>query len=121
MQKVTTMFNIFFSLFRLNYHNSMLTVFSSSNLHNIALHTSAQSSYLSANCILTPYSELAKRLLSNSYITCNHQQSAFSKYILQYIKFIHQRCSFQNFVLQACVSDYFALRSGMGRTLFSIY
>lgn len=60
---------------QLNYHNSMLTVFSPSSLQTIALHAGTHSS-LSTSCILTPYSELTKRLLSDSFITCHNQQVA---------------------------------------------
>lgn len=53
----------------------MFTVFSTPSLQNLALQAAKMP--LSTNCILSPYSEITKRLIIDSSITCQVQSCAY--------------------------------------------
>ncbi|KFM81931.1 hypothetical protein X975_15565, partial [Stegodyphus mimosarum] len=56
---------------RINYRSSMIAIFSLSNIQNPALYSGKAS--LSTSCILSPYSEITKRLLIDSSVNCQVQ------------------------------------------------
>ncbi|XP_035209198.1 phosphatidylserine decarboxylase proenzyme, mitochondrial-like isoform X2 [Stegodyphus dumicola] len=60
---------------RINYQSSMIAIFSLSNLQNPTLYSGKAS--LSTSCILSPYSEITKRLLIDSSVNCQVQHFAY--------------------------------------------
>ncbi|XP_055932397.1 phosphatidylserine decarboxylase proenzyme, mitochondrial-like isoform X1 [Argiope bruennichi] len=59
---------------QINYHKIMFTALSSPSLRNLAAYNGKMP--LSTNCILSPYSEITKRLLIDSSVTCHFQNYA---------------------------------------------